>query len=155
MAGLFRRRWTTSIRLPAAATSRRRTCSPWYCGEQKVAPRLTSRRSSSWQWWRVTSRRSSSAATAGFRIYACTLLRCCGCSCGLPTSHSRAPCLGQCLATTITSAHPHAMDGSGASAALPPAAMDGWTGPTSAAANAGSGASAMTPSAGSGLIIRI
>jgi len=33
--------------------------------------------------------------------------------------------------------------------------MDGWTGPTTAATNAGSGASVMTPSAGSGLILSI
>ena len=42
-----------------------------------------------------------------------------------------------------------------AGAALPPAAMDGLTGPTSAVTNAGSGASAITPSKGSGLFVRI
>ena len=56
---------------------------------------------------------------------------------------------------TITTACPHAGDGSRTGAALPPAAMDGSTGPTSAATNEGSGASTMTPSAVSGLFLRI
>ena len=90
----------------------------------------------------------------GFRVQACTPSTRYGCTCG-PTFISRLPCLGQCLAATFTSARPHAGDGSRAGAACPLATKDGSNGPTSAARNVGSGASAMTPSVGSGLIIRI
>ena len=100
----------------------------------------------------MTTQRSSSAATAGFRFYACTLSRRCGCLCGLPTPRSWPPCLGQCLATTITSARP-----TRAGAVLPLATMycSCSTGAITATTNAGSGASAMRPSAGWGLFLRI
>ena len=55
----------------------------------------------------------------------------------------------------FTSARPRSGDGSKAGAVRQLAKKDGSNGPTSAVRNAGSGASAMTPSAGSGLIIRI
>ena len=98
----------------------------------------------------MTTRRSSSAATAGLRIYACMPSRCFGCSCGLPTPRSRPPCLGQCLATMITDACP-----TQAGAVLPLAAMYCSTGATSTTTNARSGASAMTTSTGSELFLRI
>ena len=66
---------------------------------------------------------------------------------------SQLPAVGQPL--WITSARPRVGDGSRAGAALQPAAMDGSTGPTSAAMNAGFGTSTMTPSVGSGLFLRI
>jgi len=93
-------------------------------------------------------------ALAVYSVQACTPTTRSGCTSG-PTFISRPPCLAQCLAPTFTSVHPRAGDGSRADAARPPATKDGSNGPTSVARNAGSGASAMTPSAGSGLIIRI
>ena len=72
-----------------------------------------------------------------------------------PDFHQPAPVPGPVPRADIHQCASRAGDGSRAGAARQPATKDGSNGPTSVARNAGLGASVRTPSAGSGLIIRI